>query len=350
MPSSSEAQCGRIGVVVLSGFLGAGKTTLLNRLLHRSNRAKTLVIVNEWGEVGVDHHLIRHVDDRVVLVPGGCVCCTVRGALVDTLRDMFMRAMRREVPVFDRVLIETTGLAEAAPVLFSLRYEPFLAQRFAYAGCVTVVDTVDLAARLARFPVVRRQIVEADVVVLSKTDLIDAAAQQTARAHVAQINPAVQQVSVDQIAEVEQALAAAQSGAASVSGWLAAMASGRSRSMSHLGQRRRTRHGDIASWVYRSCALWQRGAFLAAMDDCLRALGERALRVKGVVAFAAGDGEAQYFFVHAVHTTLYPLARTSDAWCQNTALVFIAEGVSEEIIAAVGARLALLNAKPDNPS
>jgi len=350
MVLNSEVQSGRIGVVVLSGFLGAGKTTLLNRLLHHSNRAKTLVIVNEWGEVGVDHHLLRHLDDRVVLIPGGCICCTVRGALVDTLRDMFMRAMRREVPVFDRVLIETTGMAEAAPVLFSLRYEPFLAQRFAYLGCVTVVDAVDLAARLSRFPVMRRQIVEADVVALSKTDLSDSTAQQAASALVAQINPGVRQVSAGRIEEVERALVAAQPGSASVLGWLDAMGAGQSVEMSRPGQRRLTRHGDIVSWVYRSGARWRRGAFLAAMDDCLRVLGDRVLRVKGVVAFTAGDGEVQHFIVHAVHTTLYPLERASDGGYQDTALIFIAEGADKDIIRAVGVRLALLDARLDELS
>ncbi|MFQ6691272.1 GTP-binding protein, partial [Bordetella pertussis] len=107
-------QDSRIGVTVLTGFLGSGKTTLLNRLVQEPEYAEAVVIVNEFGDIGVDHHLVRNVDDRIVLLEGGCICCTASGGLVDTLRDLFMLVVRRRIKPFKRVLLETTGLAGPA--------------------------------------------------------------------------------------------------------------------------------------------------------------------------------------------------------------------------------------------
>ena len=161
----------RIGVTVLSGFLGSGRTTLLNRLLQEPAYSDAVVIINEYGDVGVDHHLVRLAQDNIMLVEGGCLCCAVSGAVVDALRDLFMLALRRQIKPFRRVLIETSGLADPAPVLFTLKHDRFLAERYAYRGAIVVVDAQHGAGQLADQPEAARQLALADTVVFSKADL-----------------------------------------------------------------------------------------------------------------------------------------------------------------------------------
>jgi G3E family GTPase len=161
-----------IPVCVLTGFLGSGKTTLLGKLLKSPAFARTAVIINEFGEVGLDHDLIETSDESFVTLQTGCLCCTIRGDLVLTLADILRQRDEGTVTPFDRVVIETSGLADPAPILHAVMSDDALAERLMLAGVVTTVDAVNGAATLARQPESVKQVAVADRLVLTKTDLI----------------------------------------------------------------------------------------------------------------------------------------------------------------------------------
>lgn len=170
-------------VTILTGFLGAGKTTLLNALLADPALADTAVLINEFGEIGLDHLFVRAVDDGVVLLSSGCVCCTVRGELVAALEDLLRGRDNNRLPPFSRVVIETTGLADPAPILHTLMTHPYLAMRFRLDGVVCVVDAVNGAATLDAHEEALKQAAMADILVLTKTDLLPGDAGAAAVAH-----------------------------------------------------------------------------------------------------------------------------------------------------------------------
>lgn len=162
-------------VTLLTGFLGAGKTTLLNHLLRRPDFARTAVLVNEFGDIGIDNLLVEKLSDTTVLLNAGCVCCSVRGDLVRALREMLPRARRDEIA---RIVIETTGLADPVPVLTTLLTDPVAAAAYRLDGVVTVIDAVNGVAHLDAHQEARRQVAVADRIVVTKTDLADAGALQ----------------------------------------------------------------------------------------------------------------------------------------------------------------------------
>jgi G3E family GTPase len=176
-------------VTVLTGFLGAGKTTLLNRLLRHPDLARTAVLVNEFGEIGLDHLLVERIEGDVVLLASGCLCCTVRGELVESLNRLAVQRTAGALD-FDRVVIETTGLADPAPILHTLMGDPSVLRHYRLDGIVTVVDAVNGAATLDAQPESVKQVAVADRLVLSKTDLATPEAVDALRARLGRLNPA----------------------------------------------------------------------------------------------------------------------------------------------------------------
>jgi len=162
-----------VPVSILTGFLGAGKTTLLNRLIGDPWLSDAALIINEFGDVGIDHLLVESSSDGVIELSDGCLCCTVRGELVDTLADLMDRMQSGRIRPFSRVVIETTGLADPVPVMQSVIGHPALGQSYRLEGVVTVVDTVNGLATLDNHDEARRQVAVADTLVLSKAGLTD---------------------------------------------------------------------------------------------------------------------------------------------------------------------------------
>ncbi|HZK92050.1 MAG TPA: GTP-binding protein [Stellaceae bacterium] len=179
----------RTPVTLLTGFLGSGKTTALNHVLKQPEMAATAVIVNEFGEIGIDHLLVERATDDVVLLQSGCLCCTVRGDIAETLVNLFVDRAKGRIPGFERVVIETTGLADPAPILHALMSDPIVAERYMVDGVVTTVDAVNGAGTLDRQIEAVKQAAVADRLLLTKCDLASADARRDLEARLAALNP-----------------------------------------------------------------------------------------------------------------------------------------------------------------
>jgi len=186
-------------VNIVTGFLGSGKTTLLQRLLRARELSDVAVLVNEFGEVGLDHHLLQGVAESTLLLENGCLCCAIRGDLQKALRDLLSRRTRGDVPHFRRVVIETSGLADPAPIAYTLLSEAVLRHHFRLSGIITTVDAVNGAAQLDAFPEAVKQASMADRIVVIKIDLSNAPAIAALRKRLRALNVSAQFVESSEI-------------------------------------------------------------------------------------------------------------------------------------------------------
>jgi G3E family GTPase len=330
---------------VLTGFLGAGKTSLLNRLLktpadERGDLADTAVIINEFGEIGLDHLLVEQVDDGIVLLSTGCLCCTLRGDLIDAL-ERLLRSLDNGRAKFSRVIIETTGLADPAPVLHTLMMHPYLVMRYRLDSIVTVVDAVNGSATLDAHAEAVKQVAVADRLVLTKTDLVATPAGQASlgelRARLSALNPAAPILD----AAAGEADAAHLLGCGlydpgnkipDVKRWLAAEAYAERRD--HHGHRHDPNRHDahIRAFALSTPQAIPAGAFEMFMELVRSMHGPNLLRLKGVVKLAEHPDTPAV--VHAVQHLMHPVARL-ERWPDgdhSTRMVFIVRDIEPRVI------------------
>lgn len=215
----TETTSSSVPLTVITGFLGSGKTTTLTNILADPRMAGAAVIINEFGEIGLDHLLVERPREDVVLLESGCLCCTVRGDLVNTLTGLFIARARGEIMAFDRILVETTGLANPIPVLQTAHADPELANLLHVEHVITTVDAVHGGEQIRTHPECVKQICTADTVLITKTDLADRAAVDCLRTDIEHLNPGAEQIDVinGQIAP-DRIFAALRGAPASVSG------------------------------------------------------------------------------------------------------------------------------------
>ena len=187
----------RLPVTLVTGFLGSGKTTLLNFLLKQPELADTAVIINEFGDVGLDHLLVETADENMVLMASGCICCTIQGDLAGTLQDLLNKRGKNGMPPFRKVVIETTGLADPVPILKTLLTHHIISNHFVLDGVVTVVDAVNGAEQLDTHLESVKQAATADRIVLAKADLVEPAKLRDLKSRLTEINPGADQLSAN---------------------------------------------------------------------------------------------------------------------------------------------------------
>jgi G3E family GTPase len=321
----------------VTGFLGSGKTTLIRRLLTHPGMNRVAVVINEFGEVGIDNALVAASSENIALLANGCLCCTVRTDLQETLRELFAKRRAGEVIDFDRVVVETTGLADPAPVLQTFASDTLLAAQYRVDGVVTLVDAVNGAGQLDAQPEAVKQAAIADRLLVTKADLAGGATVQALRARLQALNPHAAvaeavQGEIDPAFFLDVGLRTVRADGAQLDRWLGSSGDGDG----YLGKRLATGAHDRA---IRSFVVWfdrpfSWKTFSSAMELLTSMRGPDLLRVKGLVNV---EGECGPVVVQGVQHIFHP-PTTLDAWPsedRRSRLVFITRNIPQEAIAAL---------------
>lgn len=317
-----------IPVTLLTGFLGSGKTTLLNRLLADPEGMRAAVLVNEFGEVGLDHLLARPVEGTKVVVQNGCVCCTMHEDLRTTLRDLLNARARREVPAFDRLLVETSGVSDPMPVILTLHGDPMFRHRLKLESIVTTVDALSGVEQARSRPAAARQVSMADHVVITKTDLQEAREIARLESGISALAPEAQVHRVPGARSLWQALMAPVE---------ARLDFRSNRSPAHLdGGPLKTaplhRHGtglNSFALMFEERPDWSR--FAVWLSLLMHRYGPQLLRIKGLLDV---EGQTGPMTLDAVQNYIHPPGHLEE-WPDDdhrSRLVFITEGLDEAVV------------------
>ena len=321
-------------VTIVTGFLGSGKTTLLGRVLSEPSMANTAVLVNEFGEVGLDHHLLRRVDERTVLLGSGCVCCSTREDLIGALLELLDMDQKGEIPRLQRVVIETTGLADPAPILYTIFGDPVLQHHFSVDLILATVDAVNGSLHLDRNPESFKQVAAADKIVVTKTDIATPGAVRALLARLSMINPSARifEAAFGEV-DVGELFRPDETGPNTVSGSLAEF----SDELHDVGDT------HSLSVTFDGPIDWT--AFGIWFSMLLHARGEDVLRVKGLLDV----GQAGPVVLNGVQHIIHPpehLARWPDE-DRRSRIIFITKRVRpEELLGSLEAFHELLGARP----
>jgi G3E family GTPase len=326
---------GKIPVTLLTGFLGAGKTTLISQLVRHPDMDRVAVVINEIGEIGIDNDLVRMSSENVALLANGCLCCSVRTDLQETLRELFGERRAGRIPDFDRVIIETTGLADPAPVIQTLTSDTMICDHFRLDGVVTLVDALHAITQLQDAPEAERQAALADRLLVTKSDLVERAQFDLVTAALRAINPQ---------ADIQPCTHGVVAPAALMNIGLA-NARGDERTLQFLPQlqasepepylaaRLPRRHDpSVQTMALRFDTPFSWAAFSAAMEMLINLRGKDLLRVKGIINV---DGQA--VVVQGVGHVFHPpvtLQRWPSADTQSR-LVCIARNLQPQAIEAL---------------
>jgi len=341
---SRDPLAGRLPVSIVTGFLGSGKTTLINRLLKRPDMNRVAVIVNEFGEQSIDHDLVEVSSEQMMLLNNGCLCCVLRGDLQETMRDLFIKRRTGEIIDFDRVVIETTGLADPAPVMQTLMTDTMLQSQYRLDCVVTLVDAVNGPGQLDSMQEAMKQAALADRIVVTKSDLADEGSVARLEDRLRELNPQAP-IKRAVAGEIELAflinvgLTTARSRLEEVERW--------------MGAEVHDEHGHVHRHDARVTSFslrYDRPFTWAAFSQCLEVLtalrGPDLLRVKGLVNVEDRRGP---LVIQGVQHLFHPPIELAD-WPSDdraTRLVFITRGIDratvENLFSAV---TSIASAKP----
>lgn len=332
----------RIPVIIITGFLGSGKTTLLNRLLKKPDLESTAVIINEFGEIGIDHLLVETSEEQLIEMNNGCICCTIRGDLSDKLQSLAMWLETGRIPPVERIIVETTGLADPAPIMHTLMTDEDLLRRYELSHVVTIVDAVLGSSTLDRFPEAVKQVAVADSIIVSKLDLVTKLSSHEAfsayKHRLKNINPRAgfyesKHGEVEISAIIPAVLDSEHTHIDGFSEWLDVAENVQTKDKHKAsGHKHEHRHEDIETFLVETEKPLDTEKFNNFLQELVIEFGENILRLKGILY--TQQKPSQPAVIQCVQHVFFPICWL-DAWPDNdrsSKLVFITQGIIPENI------------------